>query len=555
MEPVKNAGIWTAFIAGIAPGEKYKYVIYTPEGEKKFKADPYAFYAELRPHTASIVYSLDKYAWGDSFWLQNRTPLYDKPLNIYEVHPGSWKKNEGGNFYNFRELADILVPYVQDIGFTHIELMPVMEHPFDGSWGYQVSGYYAVTSRYGTPEDLMYFIDCCHQRGIGVILDWVPSHFCKDDHGLRQFDGTPLYEGEENKEWGTLSFNLARKEVMSFLISNAVFWFDVYHADGLRVDAVASMLYLDYGREEGTWKPNICGGRENLEAVIFMQRLNEEVFNDFPCALMIAEESTAWPLVTRPTYEGGLGYNYKWNMGWMNDLLKYMQLDPLFRKGAHNLLTFSLCYAFSENFILPLSHDEVVHGKKSLIAKMPGSYEDKFANLRLMLGYMMTHPGKKHLFMGAETAQFIEWRFYEQLEWELLDFAMHRKYKDYVRDLNHFYLEEKSLWQNDFNWRGFCWIEADNREQSVLVYQRTADFVDDFLVVVCNFTPVYYEKFRIGVPEPGSYKEVFNTDNIRYGGAGRGLKGPVKAKKSFWQNRDYSVEIVLPPLAAVCFKK
>lgn len=554
LQPIEDTGIWSGFIPGIAPGEKYKYVICTSGGEKKYKTDPYGFHAEVRPQTASVVCSLDTYTWDDRKWLEERAPLYDKPLNIYEVHPGSWKKRTDGEFYTFRDLADELIPYVLEMGFTHIELMPVMEHPFDGSWGYQVTGYYAVTSRYGTPEDLMYFVDCCHKSGIGVILDWVPSHFCKDAHGLAQFDGTPLYEGEENKEWGTLSFNLARKEVRSFLISNAVFWFDVYHADGLRIDAVASMLYLDYGKEEGTWNPNICGGRENLEAVIFMQKLNESVFKDFPCALMIAEESTAWPLVTKPTYDGGLGYNYKWNMGWMNDLLKYMQLDPLFKKGSHNLLTFSLCYAFSENYILPLSHDEVVHGKKSLIEKMPGSYSEKFANLRLMLGYMMTHPGKKHLFMGGEIAQFIEWRFYQELEWGLLDFEMHKKFKDYVRDLNKFYLREKALWEYDFNWRGFRWIDADNAQQSVLVYQRNSDDSADFLIIAGNFTPVYYDKFKIGVPEPGSYREVFNSDDKLYGGTGKTVKGLLKARKHFWQNRAYSIDIVLPPLAVVCYK-
>lgn len=553
LELYQNTGIWSGFISGIGPGQKYKYAIFTPEGEVKLKADPYAFHSEKRPLTASIVSSLNTYTWNDKQWVEERSPLYDKPLNIYEVHPGSWKRKGNGNFYTFRELAHELIPYVLEMGFTHIELMPIMEHPFDGSWGYQVTGYFAVTSRYGNPEDLMYLIDCCHNKGIGVILDWVPSHFCKDAHGLGQFDGTPLYEGEENREWGTLSFNFAKQEIVSFLISNAVFWFDVFHVDGLRIDAVASMLYLDYGKKEGTWKPNICGGRENLEAVKFMQRLNESVFKDYPCALMIAEESTAWPLVTKPTYDGGLGYNYKWNMGWMNDLLKYMQLDPLFRKEAHNLLTFSLCYAFSENFILPLSHDEVVHGKKSLIDKMPGSYQDKFANLRLMLGYMMTHPGKKHLFMGAEIAQFIEWRFYEELEWGLLDFEMHKSFKNYVQDLNSFYLREKALWENDFNWRGFEWIDADNAQQSVLIFQRNAGNGEDFLIVVCNFTSVYYEKFRIGVPKAGSYREVFNSDNVRYGGTGKALKKIVKTRKKFWQNRENSVEIILPPLTIVCY--
>lgn len=547
-------GIWSGFIAGIGAGEKYKYVIVTPEGKIQLKADPYAIYAETRPRTASIIYSPDSYSWSDEKWVKGRTPLYDKPLNIYEVHPGSWKRKDSGGFYTFRDLAGELIPYVIEMGFTHIELMPVMEHPFDGSWGYQVTGFYAVSSRFGTPEDFMYFVDCCHQKGIGVILDWVPSHFCKDEHGLAQFDGTALYEAEENKEWGTFSFNFTKKEVWSFLISNAAFWFDVYHIDGLRIDAVASMLYLDYGKREGEWKPNILGGRENLEAVFFMQRLNEIIFRDFPNALMIAEESTSWPLVTKPTYQGGLGYNYKWNMGWMNDLLKYMQLDPQHRKGAHHLLTFSLCYAFSENFILALSHDEVVHGKKSLIEKMPGDYWEKFANLRLMFGYMMTHPGKKHSFMGMEIAQFIEWRFYEELEWKLLGFDMHKNFRNYLRDLNRFYLQEKSLWEYDFDWQGFQWIDANNENQSVLVYLRTANDKSDNLIIVCNFTAVPYEKFRIGVPEKGTYRAVFNSDELKYGGTGKTASKDIKSQKRAWQNRENSLEIILPPLAVICLK-
>jgi len=554
MERVTESGIWSLFIPGLKQGELYKYEMHTKEGEVLYKADPYAFFSEVRPQTASVVYSTGGYRWRDRSWQQNAKPLYNRPLNIYEVHLGSWKRKENGEFLNYRELAHELADYVLEMGYTHIELLPVMEHPFDGSWGYQVTGYYSVTGRHGTPHDFMYFIDYCHQKGIGVILDWVPAHFCRDQHGLARFDGTPLYEGGESVEWGTYHFNYSRPEVISFLISNAIFWFEVYHIDGLRIDAVASMLYLDYGKEEGRWQPNKYGGRENLEAVTFIRRLNIVVFKHFPNALMIAEESTAWPLVTKPVYLGGLGFNFKWNMGWMNDCLRYFQTDPLFRKQLHSSLTFSLMYAFSENFVLPLSHDEVVHGKRSLIEKMPGDYVRKFANARLFLGYMMAHPGKKLLFMGSEFAQFIEWRFYEELGWKLLEYEMHHCFRKYVQELNHFYLNEKALWQQEQDWQGFSWIDADNYEQSIVVFMRSARDKRDFLVVVCNFLPVGYDNYRVGVPQQGWYEEVMNSDCLSYGGSGQINRALLEAKKVSWQNQPCLIEMKLPPLAAVYLK-
>ena len=441
------------------------------------------------------------------------------------------------------------------MGYTHLELLPINEHPFDGSWGYQSTGYYAVTSRYGTPQDFMYFVDRCHQKGIGVILDWVPAHFCKDAHGLAWFDGTPLYESEEIPGWGTLKFDYGRPEVRSFLISNALFWFDVFHIDGLRVDAVASMLYLDYGKEPGQWVPNKYGGNGDLNAIDFIKRLNEVVFAEFPQALMFAEESTEWPFVTGPTYDGGLGFNFKWNMGWMNDSLKYMSKDPIYRSWHHNLLTFSFMYAFSENFVLPLSHDEVVHGKKSLIEKMPGDYWQKFANLRTFLAYMMGHPGKKLLFMGGEIAQFIEWRYYEGLEWKLLEFEMHRKFQHYVRSLNWLYRREKAFWEQDHGWEGFQWIDCNNNQQSILIFVRWSKEADNFIVVLCNFTPQYYENFRIGVPCDGIYQEIFNSDLTEFGGSGKRNEENLKAEKIAWHGQDFSLEIKVPPLACIIFKK
>ncbi|GAB6157239.1 1,4-alpha-glucan branching protein GlgB [Desulfotomaculum varum] len=560
MQRVNNCGLWSLFIPGLKALDLYKYEIHTEQGDVLLKADPYAFYSEIRPGTASKVYNLEGYNWQDQAYLAQKStlPVYERPVLIYEVHLGSWKRRCNGEFLNYCELAEQLVDYAVDMGFTHIELLPIMEHPYDPSWGYQVTGYYAVNSRYGTPWDFMYFVDYCHRRGIGVILDWVPAHFCQDVHGLSRFDGSPLYEPANplraaNRQWGTLHFNFAREEVISFLISNALFWLDIYHVDGLRVDAVASMLYLDYGRAEGEWLPNQYGGKENLEAVAFMQKLNETVFRYHPDALMIAEESTAWPAVTKPAYLGGLGYNYKWNMGWMNDMLRYMQLDPVHRKWHHNLLTFSFLYTFSENYILPLSHDEVVHGKKSLLNKMPGDYWQKFANLRVLYGFMIAHPGKKLLFMGGEFGQFIEWNENQSLDWHLLDYEMHRRLHRYVKELNHFYKSEKSLWQLDHQPAGFQWIDPHDYNQSIITFLRRARDPMDYLIIVCNFTPVVREGYRIGVPRAGDYLEVFNSDWLSYGGSGE-VNGRVVAEHTAWHNQPYSAVIKVPPLAVVFFK-
>lgn len=558
MQSLGDSGVWSTFIPDLGEYVLYKYEIETFDGRVFLKADPYAFYSELRPGTASIVYDIYDYRWHDDVWqIQKRTtPLYNKPMLIYEVHLGSWRRKTGDNIMEYRELADELIPYVQEMGYTHIQIMGISEYPFDGSWGYQVTGYYAATSRYGAPHDLMYLIDQCHNAGIGVIIDWVPAHFPRDAHGLARFNGNPLYEYTDSRKgehphWGTLVFDYARKEVLSFLISNAIFWLDVYHIDGLRVDAVASMLYLDYGKRRGEWLPNKYGGKENLEAIYFMRKMNEIVFRDFPNTLMIAEESTAWPLVTRPTYVGGLGYNYKWNMGWMNDILKYMSMDPIHRKWHHNLLTFSMTYAFSENFILPISHDEVVHGKGSLIEKMPGDYVSKFANLRAFYGYMMAHPGKKLIFMGGEFGQFIEWNYKKSLDWHLLDYDMHYRLKNYVKELNHFYLENRAFWEVDYDWEGFEWIDANNYNQSILSFIRYSRNRKDFVIVVCNFTPVTYENYRIGVPYDGKYIEIFNSDNECFGGTGIKNLEFIQYEKKNWHNMPYSINICIPPLATI----
>lgn len=554
MEP-RQGGVWVLFVPDLAVGEKYKYEIVSNGGATFLKADPFAFYGEVRPATASVVYDLDGYAWGDEAWMAARSgnKLKDRPFHIYEVHLGSWKRKTDGSFYNYRELAGELVPYAKKMGFTHLELLPVMEHPFDGSWGYQVTGYYAATSRFGTPHDLMYFVDRCHQAGLGVILDWVPGHFCKDAHGLGQFDGAGLYEEEEHEEWGTYKFNFRRREVWSFLISNALFWLDRYHIDGLRVDGVSSMLLLDYGKKDKPWQPNRYGGRENLEAVQFLQQLNETVAKYHPDVVMIAEEATDWPYVTKPVDQGGLGFDYKWNMGWMNDTLRYYEIDFPWRKENHNLLTFSMIYAFAENFILPLSHDEVVHGKKSLIGKMPGDYWQQFAGLRTLYCYQLCHPGKKLLFMGGEFAQFIEWRYYEELEWFLLDYPMHRQFHHYVRTANQLYLKEKSLWQQDTDWKGFQWCDPDNREQSVFSFYRKAG--EDLLVVLLNLKPVYYPVYRVGVPAKGHYREILNSDHSDFGGSGQINENPLTAERVPWHGQPYSIEIKLPPLAGVLFKR
>ncbi len=561
MTKEEDSSIWSVFVPGMKQWDMYKYAIHTMDGRVLTKSDPYAFYSELRAGTASKVVSLKNYKWNDREWMDVRKSInvYESPISIYEVHAGSWKQKDSGEFYNYRELADELVDYVKGIGYTHIELLPLTEHPFDGSWGYQATGYYSATSRYGSPYDLMYLIEKCHQKGIGVIMDWVPGHFCKDDHGLRLFDGSPLYEYSdprkgENQGWGTCQFDLGKPEVHSFLISNAVFWFEMYHVDGLRVDAVANMLYLDYERKSGEWVPNKFGGRENLEAVDFLRKLNKTIFEYYPNVLMIAEESTTWPLVTAPVYLGGLGFNYKWNMGWMNDMLKYMSMDPIYRKWHHNLITFSLMYAYTENYILPLSHDEVVHGKKSLLDKMPGDYWQKFANLRLFLAYMMSHPGKKLLFMGGEIGQFIEWRFDSALDWLLLDYDMHKKLHCYVRAVNSLYMKEPALWELDHVFEGFEWIDPNNFNQSIIVFMRKGKNPKDTIVIVCNFTPVVYDNYKIGVPINCSYEEIFNSDWQEFGGSDQRNTGELKAEKHKWHNQEYSIKIKIPPLAAIYLK-
>ncbi len=549
-------GVWEIEISELPVYTAYKYHIVGEDGRAVMKSDPYAYHFETRPSNASKVCFLEDYEWQDGAWMQGKPqrPLYDTPINIYEVHLGSWRRYPDGQPLSYEKLAEELVPYVAEMGYTHVELLPVSEYPYDGSWGYQVTGYFAPTSRYGTPEQFMALVDRFHQAGIGVILDWVPAHFPKDEQGLYRFDGSPCYEYAdprkgEHREWGTCVFDYGRPEVQSFLISSALFWLEKYHADGIRVDAVASMLYLDYGRKDGEWVPNRYGGRENLEAVTFLRRLNEAVFASYPYTLMIAEESTAWPLVSRPTADGGLGFNYKWNMGWMNDMLRYMATDPLFRRHNQNALTFSLCYAFSENFVLPVSHDEVVHGKGSLIGKMPGEYAEKFGNVRAFLGYTMAHPGKKLLFMGCEFGQFREWDFAGELDWLLLDYESHRMLQHFTRSLNRFYRENEPLWDNDFNWDGFSWIANDDCAQSVIAFRRIARSGRE-LTVVCNFTPVRREHYRIGVPQKGSYTEVFTTDAAEFGGTDC-RNGTVAAEPVPMHGLEQSVELTLPPLSAV----
>ncbi len=561
MKRLDGSGVWAVFIPGIAPGEVYKYEIMTPSGELVQKADPYAFYSELRPGTASIVYDLDNYEWRDKEWISTRDSdsTFDKPVSIYEVHLGSWARSEDGGFLSYRDYAARLVDYAADMGYTHIELLPVAEHPLDDSWGYQVTGYYSVTSRYGRPEDFMYFVDECHSRGIGVIMDWVPAHFPKDGHGLARFDGTALYEHKdprlgEHPEWGTLIFNYTRHEVRNFLIANAVFWFEKYHVDGIRVDAVASMLYLDYGRKKGQWIPNKHGGNQNLGAVEFLKQLNTTVYEYFPGIMMIAEESTSWPMITKPPYTGGLGFTYKWNMGWMNDYLRYVGMDPVYRKYHQNLITFSIMYAMSENFVLVLSHDEVVHGKYSMVGKMPGDYWQKFAGLRVTYGYMYGHPGKKLLFMGNEFGQFIEWDFHKGLDWNLLDYDKHAGLKNYMRDLNRLYTSEKAMHEVDFSFDGFEWIDCNDSDHSVISFIRKSRASEDILVFICNFTPVVYDDYRIGVPFEVYYKELLNSDSESYGGSNIGNLGGVQADNIPQMQRPYSLKIRIPPLAMVVFK-
>lgn len=563
MRSLGSSGIWEIFIPGICKGDLYKFEIKTAKGEIYVKSDPYAFYSELRPETASIVYDLEGYEWMDAKWITARDTgnNFEKPIAIYEVHPGSWARipEEGSRFLTYRELADRLVKYVVDMGYTHIEFMPVAEHPFDGSWGYQVTGYYSITSRYGKPEDFMYLVDQCHMNGIGVILDWVPAHFPKDGHGLARFDGTALYEHAdmrqgEHPDWGTHIFNYDRNEVRNFLVSNAVFWFEKYHIDGLRVDAVASMLYLDYGKKPGEWIPNKWGGKENIGAIDFMRQLNSTVYKYYPGIMMIAEESTSWAQVSKPPHVGGLGFSYKWNMGWMNDYLRYISMDPVYRKYHHNSLTFSIMYSMSENFINVLSHDEVVHGKCSMISKMPGDYWQRFAGLRVSYGFMYGHPGKKLLFMGGEFGQFVEWNYERSLDWHLLDFDMHRKLQQFVRDLNRLYAEEPALHQVDFSYDGFEWIDCNDSDHSIVSFIRKGKDPHEMLLVICNFTPVAYDNYRVGAPFDLFYKEILNSDSEIYGGSNVGNFGGVRAEQAAFHGRPYSLGLRVPPLAVVILK-
>lgn len=567
MSPMRNrgpSGVWELFMPGLAEGTVYKYEIRPMSGGPPLlKSDPYAFRSELRPNTGSIVARLDHHIWSDSGWIEwrGRNDWLSSPISIYEIHLGSWRRVQEDNsrWLTYSELADQLIPYLQRLGYTHVELMPVMEHPFDGSWGYQTVGYFAATSRFGSPDDFMTFVDRFHQAGIGVILDWTPAHFPSDGHGLGEFDGTHLYEHADPRQgrhpdWGTLVFNYGRNEVQNFLISNALFWIDKYHIDGLRVDAVASMLYLDYSRREGEWIPNEFGGRENLAAIAFLKRLNEVVHSHHPGVLTIAEESTSWPMVSRPTYIGGLGFSLKWNMGWMNDTLSYFSVDPIYRKYHHNRMTFSMLYAFTENFVLPLSHDEVVHGKGSLINKMPGDLWQQFANMRLFYGYLFAHPGKKLMFMGGEFGQRAEWNSETSLEWHLLQYDTHRGLQNLSEDLNRIYRNEHSMYQVDFDWHGFEWIDCNDADSSILSFIRRAKDQSDFMVVVANFTPVQRDTYRIGVPEPGFYREIMNTDAERYSGNNVGNLGGVHAEAIPWNNKSYSILVKMPALAAIYFK-
>jgi len=554
-----SSGVWELFIPGLCEGETYKFEIRAKNGDVFSKADPYAQQMELRPATASVVHNPKHYTWSDKAWVENRPvkQAADKPMSIYEVHPGSWRRADN-TYLNYRDMAHQLVEYCTWMGYTHIELMPVTEHPFDGSWGYQTVGYFAPTSRFGSPDDFRYFVDYCHQHDIGVFLDWVPAHFPKDAHGLARFDGTPLYEHEdprlgEHKDWGTYIFNFGRNEVRNFLTASALFWLDEFHLDGLRVDAVASMLYLDYSRNEGEWVPNRFGGRENLEAVEFLKQFNVLVHERFPGAVTMAEESTSFPMVSRPVYLGGLGFTMKWNMGWMNDTLSYFEEDPVHRSYHHHALTFSMVYAFTENFILPFSHDEVVHGKGSMPQKMPGDDWQKFANLRLLYAFMFTHPGKKLQFMGLEYGQWPEWNFDASLSWDQANFMPHRGLQLMQRDLNHVYKDEPALHEVDFEGGGFQWLDCNDSSQSILSYVRR-DKNGGEVVVVLNLTPVPRENYRLGVPKPGAYEEILNTDAEKYGGSNLGNAGGCVADNQSWMNQPHSIVMTLPPLSAVVFK-
>lgn len=580
----RDGGIWELFIPGVEVGAAYKYEIKNPEGHIYEKSDPYGFQQEVRPKTASIVADLDAYSWNDADWLEqrrSREPLL-QPVSVYEVHLGSWmhgasdelpklpegidqapvdvaEYKPGARFLTYREMAERLIPYVKELGFTHIEVLPVAEHPFDGSWGYQVTGYYAATSRFGTPQDFMYFVDQCHQNGIGVIVDWVPGHFPKDGHGLAFFDGTHLYEHAdprkgEHKEWGTLVFNYDRSEVRNFLVANALFWFDKYHIDGMRVDAVASMLYLNYNRKDGEWVANDYGGCENIAAADFLRQTNHLLFSYFPGILSIAEESTSWPMVSWPTYVGGLGFNLKWSMGWMHDMLDYFAMDPWFRQFHQNNVTFSIWYAFTENFMLALSHDEVVHGKKNMLGKMPGDDWQKFANIRCLYTYMFTHPGKKTLFMSMEFGQWNEWNVWNDLDWDLLQHRPHAQLKEFVGALNRMYREEPCLFTDDFSDQGFNWIDCSDNRHSVIAFTRTDKLTGDRAIVVCNFTPQPHAHYRVGVPEKGFYEERFNSDAKEFGGSNMGNLGGKWTDDWSLHGRPYSLDLCLPPLATLMFK-
>ncbi len=565
LQPLGSSGIWELFIPGVLEGELYKYEIRTRDGRTLLKSDPYGFEMQLRPDTASVVSELDGFEWHDAAWLEQRRVLDSQqvPISVYEVHPGSWRRPwDGRPFHSWEELAEQLVPYVQDMGYTHIELMGVAEHPFDGSWGYQVAGYYAPTARHGKPHSFMEFVDRCHLAGIGVIMDWVPAHFPKDAHGLAEFDGTAVYEHAdprqgEHSEWGTKIFNYGRHEVRNFLIANALFWVEHYHIDGLRVDAVASMLYLDYSRQAGEWVPNRYGGRENLEAIEFLKQLNWTVGHYHPGVLMIAEESTAFPGVTQPVHLGGLGFAFKWNMGWMNDTLRYLQTEPVHRRYHHNLITFSFVYAFSERFLLPISHDEVVHGKRALLDKMPGDTWQKQANYRLLLGYMTVHPGKKLLFMGCEFGQWHEWREHEALDWSLLRYPEHRGLQDWNRAINRLYRGSPQLYSQDANWQGFRWIELNNQDESVFAFLRQGISPQGGSPLVCAFncTPVPRDGYLLGVPETGTYAKVLDSDSAAFGGSGYAPEARVVAEATSWQGYPARIRVRLPPLAMVVWQK
>jgi len=577
MRSLASSGVWELFIPGLSDYDKYKFEIKSHTGTFFHKSDPYAFFQELRPNTSSMVYNLEGHPWQDEAWMKsrNKKDMLTQPMNVYELHVGSWKRvhEDHYRFMSWPELANELIPYVKEMGYTHIELMPIMEHPFDGSWGYQVTGFYATTSRYGSPKEFMAFVDACHQNNIGVIMDWVPAHFPKDNFALAQFDGTALYEHAdprqgEHPDWGTLIFNYGRNEVKNFLIANALFWLKMFHIDGLRVDAVASMLYLDYGKNDGEWVANEYGGRENIEAVEFMKHMNSIIADECPGVLMIAEESTAWAGVTQAVKYDGLGFNLKWNMGWMNDFLKYMELEPIHKKYHHGEMTFSMVYAYSEKYMLVLSHDEVVHGKKSLVNKMPGDTWQKLANLRAAKAFMMGHPGKKLIFMGGEFAQFEEWSEARELDWFLIDqFDHHKQMQQFTKDLNHLYLKEKALWQKDFDPQGFEWIACEDADRSIFSFCRISETkrrskLDqekygssyEFLVFVCNFTPVVYEDYRVGVPVKGEYTELINSDDVKYGGSGVVNPGKLVAESILCDGRALSIPIKLPPLACVVLK-